>query len=392
MIVSHKKYTNLQDKTIAVIDLNIFDYSCNREKVFSYLESFKRVFANVLVVTTSEGRDLYQMNLTGLNYEVVTPYIKLRLTNRLRYLLLHVWVIYKTIAINSNKPINIVYSITAYPPNIIPALIFKIRLRAQKFITIFDNLVPPPWERSGSFLFNSIAYVSFKLTKKIIDHSNLVFCYMTTNTFSRVATSVKSSHKFVRFDQGLNKNLISMVSNETRTIDLIYVGRLTESKGVFDFIKALSCIENSLSVVIIGSSTTSDVDALKATISKLPINILIDFRGFVSTVEKFRLMKSSRFCVSPSRDESYPQVSLEALACGCELIAYDLPIYHDIPYSRFDLHLVEKGNIKQLTNMINSLLRAGSKNEIRDLNGIINSWEDNILVELDRMSDCLNQK
>jgi glycosyltransferase involved in cell wall biosynthesis len=56
----------------------------------------------------------------------------------------------------------------------------------------------------------------------------------------------------------------------------------------------------------------------------------VEFSGYVSESEKFRLLKSSRVFLMPSRYESWGIVIGEALAIGLPVVAYELEAYRPV--------------------------------------------------------------
>jgi glycosyltransferase involved in cell wall biosynthesis len=97
---------------------------------------------------------------------------------------------------------------------------------------------------------------------------------------------------------------------------ILYCGRVDPNKGcpeLFDYFARFKQEHPSdLRLVLIGEKTMA-----------LPSHADVDFRGFVETEEKFRLMAGARIFIMPSRNESFSIVTLEAmgqqtpvLACG----------------------------------------------------------------------------
>lgn len=97
---------------------------------------------------------------------------------------------------------------------------------------------------------------------------------------------------------------------------ILYCGRVDPNKGcpeLFDYFARFKREHPSdLRLVLIGEKTMA-----------LPSHADVDFRGFVETEEKFRLMAGARLFIMPSRNESFSIVTLEALgqrtpvlACG----------------------------------------------------------------------------
>jgi glycosyltransferase involved in cell wall biosynthesis/SAM-dependent methyltransferase len=95
---------------------------------------------------------------------------------------------------------------------------------------------------------------------------------------------------------------------------LLYCGRIDPNKGfpeLFNyFIKYKAYHPSSLRLVLTG------IDDLQ-----VPRHPEIEFRGFVSDEEKFRLMAGAKLYLMPSRNESFSIVTLEALAQQTAVVA-----------------------------------------------------------------------
>ena len=106
--------------------------------------------------------------------------------------------------------------------------------------------------------------------------------------------------------------------------DILFVGRISQEKGVDILIKAmpiiLGCL-NSVDLYIIGSGPQEE--ELKELVRKLDLEHCIHFLGFVSEEEKFQYYKSSKIVVIPSRWDFSPITIYEAMACGKPVIASD---------------------------------------------------------------------
>ena len=103
------------------------------------------------------------------------------------------------------------------------------------------------------------------------------------------------------------ENIRTLITNKS----IIYVGRLNEDKGVlkiFDLAEKLTDYTFNL----IGDGPLKDTCSLPNVnfLGKIANDLLPDYYS------------SSRFAIFPSQYENFPLVGLEAMACGCVVIAY----------------------------------------------------------------------
>jgi glycosyltransferase involved in cell wall biosynthesis len=113
-----------------------------------------------------------------------------------------------------------------------------------------------------------------------------------------------------------------------RDIDLLFVGRIEHSKGVFIMLDALRQIAPTLFSPIRCAFVGSGVDETRlAQEIDLGIdNVIFESPGACTPAEVAHWMRRSRCLVFPTTPdwiEASPLTPLEALACGCRIIATD---------------------------------------------------------------------
>jgi len=128
---------------------------------------------------------------------------------------------------------------------------------------------------------------------------------------------------------GSDVALADRVPPPPKQFDVVWMGRVHPQKGIDDLLAALAWLKQQLPdfrAVIIGKSR----DKLEPVIGRMGLLENVTFSGLVSEQEKFRLLKSSRVFVMPSRYESWGIVVGEAFASGVPVVAYDLPCYRPV--------------------------------------------------------------
>lgn len=114
-------------------------------------------------------------------------------------------------------------------------------------------------------------------------------------------------------------------SHSPRDARLVYVGKLSHSKGVPQLIEAFRILRRrkpGLTLDIAGSGAGKEGEKLEAAILATPG---VHFHGQLEQEALAQLMRKCRVCVLPSFYEGLPLVLVEALACGCRLVATSLP-------------------------------------------------------------------
>jgi glycosyltransferase involved in cell wall biosynthesis len=165
------------------------------------------------------------------------------------------------------------------------------------------------------------------------------------------------------------------VPEQPKTFDVAWTGRVHPQKGVDDLLATLAWLKQRLPdfrAVIIGKSR----DELQPLVHQLGLAENVTFSGLVSEAEKFRLLKSSRLFLMPSRYESWGIVVGEALVSGIPVVAYKLSCYPDVfgefvryvkPFDREAFQRVVEDEVRRQRagmNYLSSLDWAGLKQRL----------------------------
>ena len=109
-----------------------------------------------------------------------------------------------------------------------------------------------------------------------------------------------------------------------RPVRIIYAGKLNRPKGVPWLLRALARLDDlDWQLHLVGSGSGPEKDECLRLAHKLKNRIVI--HGALSQPQLADVMRSAHLLVLPSFFEGLPLVLLEALACGCRLIATSLP-------------------------------------------------------------------
>ncbi len=111
-----------------------------------------------------------------------------------------------------------------------------------------------------------------------------------------------------------------------RTPALLYIGKYSAAKGLpwlLDAFERLIPQHPNLRLHIAGDGSGAEAESLRERMTAMAPKIVL--HGQVTQTELAQLMRRSTVCVLPSFYEGLPLVLVEALACGCRLVATDLP-------------------------------------------------------------------
>lgn len=144
---------------------------------------------------------------------------------------------------------------------------------------------------------------------------------------------------------------------------LIFVGRLVEKKGVEYLVRAMSrLVETSpeLMLVIIGSGP--DQPKLLNLTHELHLDNNIEFVGSLSNTELPDRFRAAQIAIMPSviaesgDQEGLGLVAVEAMGCGCAVVASDLPAVRDAVLDGETGLMAIPGDATSLAEKISTLL------------------------------------
>ena len=107
---------------------------------------------------------------------------------------------------------------------------------------------------------------------------------------------------------------------------LLYIGKYSAAKGLpylLDAFERMQAARPGLELHVAGSGAGDEADALLKRMESLAPSVVL--HGQIDQSTLAGLMRRCSVCVLPSFYEGVPLVLVEALACGCRLVATDLP-------------------------------------------------------------------
>src|SRR5699024_364664 len=104
---------------------------------------------------------------------------------------------------------------------------------------------------------------------------------------------------------------------------ILAIGRLTYQKGFDILIEAFRKISKKYSMKLIILGEGEQRQELELLINKYALGDRISLQGFVDN--PYRYMKRAAIFVLPSRWEGFPNVLVEAMACGVPVVATTCP-------------------------------------------------------------------
>ncbi len=266
--------------------------------------------------------------------------------------------------------IRIIYSMTGIITEVGPSFVFKLRRRSLKWIALIDNLAYPPWDkrRKQVVFAKLLAYLGFLISVRMARSADIVLTVNEVVKKGLIRYGI-SEDRIIIIQNGIFLRDISGADAlKEMKYDGVFLGRVDYSKGIFSLIdiwkEASDALGKNLKLAIVGKADYAVEVKLKEKIKENRLTNNIILHGYLSGVEKYRILKSSDFFVFPSIDESWGIVLMEALACGLPVIAYDLDVYKGI-YPDGILERVPVGDSSSFASKIQELVSRIEDNSAR---------------------------
>lgn len=157
--------------------------------------------------------------------------------------------------------------------------------------------------------------------------------------------------------EGIDLSLLKPGELKSPFPHMIYIGRLTRSKGVNFLIQSMKLVvvavpEAKLSIVGRGHLENE----LKKTAQRLGIEKSIVFHGYLPEDEKIELLRKAHVLVMPSFREGWATPVIEANACGTPAVGTDAIGVRSTIRENVTGFLVPYGNTKMLADRVVRLL------------------------------------
>lgn len=100
---------------------------------------------------------------------------------------------------------------------------------------------------------------------------------------------------------------------------LVFVGHVIRTKGVIELVEACKAFDG-IELHVIGNGDSQVIEEMKSIASEKDNGEWLKIRGAMPHDEVLREMMSASAFVFPSYTEGFPNVILEAMACGCPIV------------------------------------------------------------------------
>lgn len=156
----------------------------------------------------------------------------------------------------------------------------------------------------------------------------------------------------------INKTPLHKIS----TIHLLFLGQISEEKGIFDLLSVIidnkSSLKNKICLHIGG---IGKIQKLTETIENNGISDIVKYVGWISGDEKINILNSSDIFILPSYIEGLPVSILEAMSYKMPIISTLVGGIPEIVKDNINGYLIKPGDKNGLSWAINDLINNPSK-------------------------------
>ncbi len=319
-------------------------------------KNFLKQKNQVTVITNEKGEEFCVSH--GLQKEFV-------LTQRSSFVDKHPLVIveiYKTLVSTTRelfikrKSQQIIFSSSFFLPDLIPAIIAKIKNPSAKLVVGIYLLYPSIFSFK-KYHGGQLKLVLLYLYQKI---SLLFVKFFADLVLTASEKDVVHFKNALAIRGGIDFKQIKRVKNKGKKFDLVYFGRFHSQKGLLDLLDIWYKVYKSrpaTNFLMIGAGPLEEEMKVKA--KQLKILHKITFTGALTGTKKYNFLKSCRLFTSASRFDTGNMALDEALACGIPGVVYDIE-HLNYPFGVVKVQVGDKVKIKKecLHLLSNTYLRS----------------------------------
>lgn len=241
---------------------------------------------------------------------------------------------------------------------------FYLKITGKKigWATNLANLVPAA--DPGNKVIRFLAWIFFQTSVLMLRKADLVFT-PTPEIRNYLLKRGFPKEKLIETSFAVENDLIEKARrSEEYATDALFVGRINETKGIFDMLKVLQIVKKKYSefqLTILGEGDSITTEKFKKQIDKMDLRNNVIFLGYIAGQKKYDIIKSA-ICfwfLSVSRSESFGMALLEAVCSGVPAFAYNLPQFSRL-YPNGEVDISPKGDYQTVAEKVINLFEQGN--------------------------------
>lgn len=224
-------------------------------------------------------------------------------------------------------PTEIIISSSHFIYDVLPAVFFGIFRRATKVAYVYHLLK----QQKRALSFRNIVSVGLEAVSLLF--IKRAFQLVVTDnriTYGELVKLGVPANRLVLSKIGI-KRPTPVILKKEKVYDLVYLGRISRLKGIYDLLKIVEFIKKKredVSLAVYGRG--EELDGAVSACQNLNIGQNVKFWGFVSDEKKLESLAQGRIFVLPSYEEGWGISLAEAMSLGLPVVVYDLPEVRDV--------------------------------------------------------------
>jgi L-malate glycosyltransferase len=211
-------------------------------------------------------------------------------------------------------------------PSPIGSILLKYAIKFNKEYCLLirqdsTQMIPSRFSGIKKIIAKLIAdYSDSSLRKKIQKHNSKILALGPVLT-ARYENYSKRVYNFAssryKLSDIINESDLNILDNSN--FKILFVGRIEINKGIDELLRALNEF-NNCKITIVGNGKY--LNQAKLSVNNSSLRNRINFMGYIPFGQKLlAIYQSHDIFILPSYSEGLPQVILEAMACGCVVLA-----------------------------------------------------------------------
>jgi len=227
----------------------------------------------------------------------------------------------------------------------------------EKKVALVCEIAGNLWDLYVTFPFSIFGKILEKIYFNLY-MENTVLTISPSSKNDLIALGVKSSNIKI-LPMGSNSNLIKFIPKKEKRKTLIFVSRISKSKGIEDAIKAMYLLKKqipSIRLWIVGRGSGDYINRLQEIVDNHKMRRNIFFRGYISDKQKENLLTRADILIAPSIKEGWGLTIDEAGARATPSVVYNSSGLKDSVKNGVNGIICEKNNPKELAKNVLMLL------------------------------------
>ncbi len=227
----------------------------------------------------------------------------------------------------------------------------------EKKAVLLCEIAGDLWNIAVGFPFNLLGKVLEKIYPKF--YKNISIITISNSSKGEIVKNGFEEKNVKVIPMGSNSKIIASLPQKEKNETLIFLSRISKTKGIEDAINATKELINkypNIMLWILGRGDKEYVQSLKDSVIKLNLTRNVRFFDFVSEKEKEDLLTKAHILVAPSAKEGWGLTVHEAGARATPSVVYDVPGLRDIVKNGVNGLVCDKNDYKALAQNIDKLL------------------------------------